>query len=116
MKIEECIAILENIRENISSDGEISVGLSITALTDAICYAQTCKNQTAHLHKTKRGSIWLIGCLTQNLANKLDFYYSFSENGCNYYSRCLKDNNHREFVIVDDYEVSWLDQRNKQKG
>lgn len=36
MKIEECIAILENIRENISSDGEISVGLSITALTDAI--------------------------------------------------------------------------------
>lgn len=43
MKIEECIAILENIRENISSDGEISVGLSITALTDAICYAQTCK-------------------------------------------------------------------------
>lgn len=78
-----------------------------------ICYAQTCKNQTAHQHKTKRGSIWLIGCLTQNLANKLDFYYSFSENGCNYYSRCLKDNNHREFVIVDDYEVSWLDQRNK---
>lgn len=113
MKIEECIAILENIRENISSDGEISVGLSITALTDAICYAQTCKNQTAHQHKTKRGSIWLIGCLTQNLANKLDFYYSFSENDCNYYSRCLKDNNHREFVIVDDYEVSWLDQRNK---
>ena len=57
MKIEECIAILENIRENISSDGEISVGLSITALSYAICYAQTCINQSAHHHKTKIGSI-----------------------------------------------------------
>ena len=113
MKTKECIAYLNIIRENIDSDWEISVGSGITALTDAICYAEEHLDRQARQYNTERGSVWLVGQLGERVAKSLGFSFAFTSNGKVLWSRCTTDINHREFVIIDNYSVMWLDLRER---
>ena len=113
MRVQECIAYLNIIRDNIGSDGEIPVGSGITALTDAICYAEEHLDRQARQYNTERGNVWLVGQLGERIAKSLGFSYAFTSNGKVLWSRCTTDINSREFVIIDNYSVMWLDLRER---
>lgn len=113
MRTQECIAYLNIIRDNLGSDGEIPVGSGITALTDAICYAEEHLDRQARQYNTERGSVWLVGQLGEKVAKSLGFEFAFTSKDKILWSRCTTDINHREFVIIDNHSVMWLDLRER---